>query len=463
MIPVEVRQFLSVTGNNLLIKGEPGVGKTIFALEILKQFYHERDIIYLSTRSDYEDIVRSYPSFRRYIKPENIISANNPVLKSTERPLKAFSYLDLSNVPRSIQLAINLASTFENPIIIFDSWNPLMDQVKEDEVLRVENQVSSALSEYANAVFVTEGEDSLRLEYMVDGVLTLKRLEFNRRLIRELEIEKLRGVAIERHRYLFTLKDAEFTYFRPYTYDPPFKNRVRMPFREDPDPNHLSTMVDGLDGITDGWLKGSINLFEIDVGVGIDYFSVLIPFILSNLNFGRLFVSIPTGGLSGRYILESHFRGFVPSPETKVKFIESGLHPSKTESYILWVDVKDIYDFIREYRRVCEEMRKMSIDKSLLLLIGLDTVERWFRVNGTMKFIAWLSTYVRNRGDVAFMVLKRGQSLPLSVIHTSTTYWKIGRLNGSLIFYGIVPDTGLYAIETTFEKGYPHSRVTQIM
>ncbi|MHC1567180.1 MAG: gas vesicle protein GvpD P-loop domain-containing protein [Candidatus Syntropharchaeia archaeon] len=87
MIPTEILEFFQgEIGKVLLVKGNPGTGKTIFALTLLNEICDLNNGIYLSTRMDSEKLYEDFPWIKDAIPEENIIDATQSEFTSLGIP-----------------------------------------------------------------------------------------------------------------------------------------------------------------------------------------------------------------------------------------------------------------------------------------------------------------------------------------------------------------------------------------
>ena len=87
---------------------------------------------------------------------------------------------------------------------------------------------------------------------MVDGIVNLRKMNMEGRTIRELKIEKLRGVEVKRDSYIFTLHNAEFRCAKPWTWGFIPRERRRTVEPKSAAGGILPSMVEGLDEILGG-------------------------------------------------------------------------------------------------------------------------------------------------------------------------------------------------------------------
>lgn len=350
--------------------------------------------------------------------------------------------------------------------IVADTWDAIAKKLGKEDRLRTEGALVRRCDETdANIVFVSEEPEQTTLDYLVDGIVTLRRGGFEDRLMREIELNKLRGVECKQHKYLFTLTGGRFQCFGPWSWQTiPREKRKLAPVHEDNDPETASTCVDGLDElIGGGWEKGSLNLIEIDENVGTGYYGVVVPAALSFINMRRVFVSFPSGGESGYVLARAFFAGHAKKFEGQTRFIHSKKTPQSEEvPYVIHIDTSDPVSAEEEFYKFGGEFIEKSKDRSMLTFVGSDTFEREFGVDAAMGMLSRAARRVKSSRSVELLLLKEGQRLPKCVVHLASTHWKLKQKDGAMMFYGVVPHTGIHIMETDFSKGYPKTKITPI-
>jgi len=290
-IPNEIQNFFdAVPGQTILIKGNPGTGKTILSLEILEEICERGNGLYLSTRVSPPRLFELYPWASDVIPERNVVNATQTrILKSLRGTelMDGSSEFDYASALNFFKTRYEDVEDMENPMIVIDSWDAILSYLNLGER---RGGLEQSLCEFCHDVetsliFVAERESQTSLDYAVDGIVNLllkdvygeaeggrvydRQLE--RRTCREIEIEKLRGVKIKQHSYVFTLNDGRFQYFTPFTGTEAKLSREVA----DPDVNHLSSGIEDMDSILGGFEKHGFNLFEVEHGVGHRHWTVI--------------------------------------------------------------------------------------------------------------------------------------------------------------------------------------------
>ncbi len=194
-----LKQFMQGPISTLLIKGLAGTGKTIVALEILKAAGKGKGA-YISSRV-----------------PKELLETHIPAMKET---LENQEFLDirLEDTTSVLDFVMQLTEPKKIRTIVFDSWDGLAKELDQKERLRAEKTLMAlANNSGAQFIFVSEEPGATTIDYLVDGILEVVRVEEQDRVIREFIIHKLRGTKIPQHKYIFTLLEGKFTFFGPYT------------------------------------------------------------------------------------------------------------------------------------------------------------------------------------------------------------------------------------------------------
>ncbi|HOO53764.1 MAG TPA: gas vesicle protein GvpD [Methanothrix sp.] len=435
-IPSEIHDFFGVEeGQTLLIKGMPGTGKTTLALEIMNSVCSEMNGMYISTRVNPLRVYGMFPWIDEIIPPKNVVNATQKMLLDS-----------LKNVGKegsSYEVVLDFFKTFldqaeemDDPMIVIDSWDAVINYTAH--ILReAQHSLEQNICEFArdmgiHMIFVSESADLMPLDYIVDGVVTLKNVRMtaplsgeNRpegmttRYAREIKLDKLRGVEIKQKIYTCTLHDGRFRYFEPAieNISPQISIVTDVDRISDPCDGCISTGISDFDKITGGLGFGSCNVLEIDHGVGKRYYQVLTALASNSVKNGRAVHIVPSIGyqLTPRDV-------FVPS---NVMVLEAG------------GDRDQWYETLFKHW----DALRARTGQPILNVMGLDSMEFAFGYERMLNATSRMFQKWKETSDVNVVVVKSGQKSIRMTSHIADTYFVIKELNGGICLYGLIPRT----------------------
>jgi energy-coupling factor transporter ATP-binding protein EcfA2 len=429
-IPNEIRDFFQIEdGQTLLIKGLPGTGKTTLSLEIMNCLCDKKNGMYISTRIDPKRLYATHPWVKEVVPPRNVINATQGKLLES---LKGISK-DLTNyyaVLDFFKVFFDEAEEMDNPMIIIDSWDAVLNYTSQF-IGNAQHSFEQNICEFArdldtHLIFVSEFANVMPLDYIVDGVVTMEQFRLpsyaegsmRTRYVRQIRLDKLRGVEIRQKTYTATLHKGRFSCFEPYREQSDARiasDMVRVP---DPADDRISTGIPDLDSISGGLKYGSCNVMEIDQGVGKRYYQLLTALASNAIKNGRGVFILPSIGyqLSSRDI-------FVP---TNVAVSQpQGLDPE------IWgKELLQKWDVLRE-----------RTGRPILNIIGLDAIEFAFGYNEVLNLTNIMIRKWKETNDITVLIVKSGQQSINMAVHIADTYFLVNELNGGLCLYGIIPRT----------------------
>ncbi len=437
-IPKEIKNFFGIEeGQALLIKGLPGTGKTTLALEIINTLCEKKNGVYISTRIDPQRLYATNPWISDIIPPKNVINATqNRLLKSLKGATRELSEYDA--VLDFFRVFFDEAEEMDNPMIVIDSWDAVLNYtshfIEDTQHSFEQNMCEFARDTGIHLILVSEFADTMPLDYIVDGVVTMEQFKLmgssgtdspnsmRTRHARQIRLNKLRGVEIRQKTYTTTLHGGRFSYFEPYREHQDARiasDVVRVP---DPGEFRISTGIPDLDILTGGLKYGSCNVIEIDHGVGKRYYQILTALASNALKNGRGVFILPSIGyqLSSRDI-------FVP---TNVVISQPG-------------EDEDLEEWGKELLEKWDGLRERT-GKPILNIIGMDAMEFAFGYKQLLNMANRMIRKWKETNDVNVFVVKTGQESINMAIHTADTYFLVNELNGGLCLYGIIPRTEPY-------------------
>ena len=452
------------SGSLIPLAGNPGTGKTVFSAHFIY-----RGIVDYGENGVYVSFAESRKAFLRNMLG---FGFNFDELERQGR----FRFLDLTTmkeegVSAALDLILNEVHRLGAKRLVIDSFSAMAQAFEKPIDVRVAvHLVLSRLVRQLGCttliiVEVPMGSERVGVdveEFVADGIIMLRRDEVEGRLIRKIEVLKLRGRRLKDHRHVFTLKGG-FRVFPRFALKEIGKPR---PFKPLPDtPTHFSTgMIELDEALGGGYPRGSIVLLEVDDNVprgGVS--SILNPVRLNFINNGNGVFSIPSAGLSADYVregLESYAdkRFF----NRNVRIVEFG--EESQEPYIIALRGRSIMD---DYEKLWGHIRafKAETGKTVLGTIGYDTLEYTYPDDPATLIQQMVETAKRVRvsGDLRINIVRLAMKITPHARYISDMHFKLVEIDGSLCLYGLKPRTGIYNIEVDVKEGYPKTKLTPII
>ncbi|MGB7532125.1 MAG: ATPase domain-containing protein [Halobacteriota archaeon] len=448
-IPPELEKALSAgIGYSLLLKGEPGTGKTMLAFELLNEFGGE-NAVYLSSRVSVPALFKQFPWLEERTG-FHVIDATQ-LYFSSKAFLKPRSFSDL--------LHTKLGEEEKPAILVIDSWEAIMSGGKEEKKEELEKVLTDLVRSYAteykmNLILISETTETEILDYLVDGIVEMNRVSLHERRGREILLKKLRGIRIDQHKYGFTLDGGRFKYFGPFP-----MRKIDKPRRVEIVPNtptHISTGCVGIDTILTGGLsKGSTTIVEYGDDLSLlGYTSILAQMIINTIQQGIHCVIIPNSGWDERRLR----RGILP-------FV-------KEEDYTKYLTVFEIRKERGEIRENVKVLKGESMEEdfpiftdfisklepSVMAIIGTDLLEYQYqlKMTGHLERMAELFSYwvmeLREAGNVAVFGMPAGGVLGTELRHMVTNRFDLSVLDRAVVLYCDRPDTKLHCVENVITE-----------
>ena len=334
-LPPEVTHFLTQPPpRTLLVRGLAGSGKTTLVLTLLDAFPGKR--VYVTSRVGSPKLSRDFPWLGTDEgRKISVVDASGRADSATETTRDLPSVKDATGAHGGkadgdercmfppLQEAWDLVPPGQPAMVAIDSWDALVERFLSASTLSSGGPLDRAEMEHRvldrfsrgpfHTVFVLERGDPTRLDYLVDGVVSLGCEAVEDRTERWLSLQKLRGVRLDSSSYPFTLENARFQCITPMLAD--FDPRLRP---ADPDPKPVPGFLwpGSAEFAADfGRLSlGHLTLFETEADVPEDAVGLVLAPIISQViqSGGRVFhVLGPRTSLSA---IREQYRSLV-SPE----------------------------------------------------------------------------------------------------------------------------------------------------
>lgn len=500
-IPEDLLQFFRAPGaHSLIVKGSAGTGKTTFALQLAEELGEGARSYYMSIRVGDESLYRQFPWLREKREGHHI-QRTGGTAEGTEERTKRSTKVDraeLLKLEGRVELGQEGGEVYEkvgegqveNDALIFDLGSDLPEiDLAYDEVERnlpggtlvlvdsidglserygiasskLVNTIQKDLVERGNAnvVYVLESTGDTRLDYLGDGVVRFSSEEHAGRRLRVMTIEKLRGVEIRQHRYIYTLKDGRIHAFSNRPPAQLAEAGVWRPIR-DPGRDSVSWGHSALDELTGGLRAGSFVALEVDPDVPSVFLDGLRLGLIANAaSLGRGIAFVPAQKSSAENVsewigphlkdgvFERHVRVFESSPLGSLEGSKNALHMegSNVDTDLKWSNV---------------EYRLPNSEHPFLSLLAFDTLESVYGEGVLEQMTGHLSAVRRNRdiliGHVSPLTKSTQKLATIAHIHL-----KVQNVNGSILLFGQKPYTGLFNLAFSHENGVPRAVLTPIV
>lgn len=422
--------FLRVKGHTLLIKGEPGCGKTTLALRIMEEF-GDGNGIYISSR------VSETKLYTQISYADKLLSGGK------------FVDVRLDTLESIIRRMLELRGDNQNVLVVLDTWDGLAKELDDKTRIKTEKTLI-ALADGSNArfIFVSEEPTKTTMDYLVDGIVELLRTEESGRIIREIVVHKLRGTPIEQHRYLFSLVGGKFNHVPPYM-EPDYAKSVTPKPKKDPHPDAYS-YGSILDEVFGGIPKGSTLTIEYQENVPYSAIRLItIPLAINFLNMGRSCLYIPLLGANPKQvvdILKPHIGS--EALKQRLRVASAPQLGNKNGAPYFQIERRPVTDSHLSVSGVVEELKGKSKDGKALVVDGISLLENMYSSDIERLVESLADRVIRTQGGedlTVFMLPSKSRLLP-QVLNMTHTHIKLWIKNRSVMMAGEKPITETYCI-----------------
>jgi KaiC/GvpD/RAD55 family RecA-like ATPase len=424
----------------ILLKGEPGTGKTTLALDLLTKFGNG---MYISTRSSLKqstiqnrmlrELVQKGLVYEPNFAPENNVSFGDFRLALPEHIIQAI----LENSQKSKD---------NERLVVLDSWDAfakLLDPVDRQKT----EQSMLAISE-ANGIrllFVSETSDLTAMDYMADAVLVMEDGVFENQRVRRVTWKKLRGFEIPHRSYPYTLEGGRFLMIEtPATFPIP-TNPTKKPFAARKHGIHsYSTGIEAFDSFLGGGLtKGGLVLLELGANIGSLAHIPLIATISGNfMANGGCSITLPSVGINPARAKGMGLRRFTP------EVINSSLrilhfNSEVSDPCFVRLDGTSIEKTLEIVRSVAFSL-KGSEQRSCFIYLGMEMMEYLFGSEKLGGVGIEINQELKKTGDAAIFGLKSGSALTSKLSNSCDIHLKLDQVDGALMLFSVKPPSRVY-------------------
>ncbi|MEM2899621.1 MAG: ATPase domain-containing protein [Thermoplasmata archaeon] len=460
--PPEFKDFFKYIGSLLLIRGKSGTGKTIFSIQLINDFSHPDDALYISTRTSEVRLMHQFPwmdetwlgktlLFSKSIKTGEFIGLTTKFFESKKKEREQNEFQDIKQ------------RTVKKSLVVVDSIEGLAENLHSNKI-KVLNDLIKLIIDPGNAnlVVISESYDD-SLTHLSDGIVSLHKTLLEGRVLRFIHIEKLRGTNIQHPKYLFTLQNAKFKFVPHF---PIWSIRQVIPkekMKWSPIPTPPETISSGSENfdnlLNGGFAPGTYSLFILGQNVPNEVVHLIqFPFILDSLSKKRGLFIIPTPGISSEQIVKIIKRYIDFDLISKYgRFVLEERFPLKTKKECCFVQIPskpNIDDDLETFHKANLELREVSKD-SVARIVGLDYLDARYSNQVDQLFRAYINhvAITHSFGDIQLSFVRETSPSIKVLLPITDAIFKVDAIEGTAIIYGVKPRTSIYAIQPDFKKG----------
>ena len=458
-------------GSMIMLAGNPGTGKTVFATKFLSTGvtdFGERGI-YVSFGEDKETLA------------DNMVEQFGPEIGESMRSekIKFLEYTVMTDVGLEAVLKSILDEIRRTGAkrLVIDSYSAMAPLFEKEGVRTVLHSVlGEAIREAGcTTIVICEvplGDRNLGTgveEFVADGVMMLGVQEIDGRPIREIEILKMRGSKLAKTKCVFSLEGG-FEVFDPVQTYQTKKPQLKYDAIAD-SPNRYSTGLAELDDIlSGGYARGDVVLLEVGENVSAAEYSMFtIPCIRNFLRHGKAVIDIPSVGV-GMTLPDSLLRQSDLTPEQVDELLtlcipkeHLGVVPKNTLTWAF--DGNDVAGSLENFPAMISKLTQ-KFQQTSLYMEGVDTLFTSFGPENVVKILNATITASRSYGNLNLLVLRPGIPAPAlyeMLRSIADVHLRLIKKEGTLLFLGLKPWTGIYAVQTDKTRGYPWPRLVPLV
>ncbi|MBM4249856.1 MAG: hypothetical protein FJ149_10595 [Euryarchaeota archaeon] len=488
-LPPEVLHLLNnPEGRFVLVKGSAGTGKTLFCLELVR----ECGGLYISTRVRPDRLYADCPGLEECVPPDFIIDAATDIDESilreymarpsgpqagtassspaNNRKRSATGFMADLAMPPLLRKILDRIEVAQIPfVVVIDSWDAVFSYTEGQrsdmrrgwsrEELRA-LLFNAFRNRNVNLVMVGENGQSGELDFLVDGVIDMRRERWNGRILRVMHLTKTRGTEAVHPEYLFTLHDGRFQYFEPFVPKIPARPRRWKPM-EDTEARFSSGSEDLDILLGGGFRRGTTVLVELGETVPDEALEQFVTQLSANfLSQGRSLLMVPPGGMDIESIAQRGVRDVgeeVFNPNARL--VEKGGGPvPRDKPYIVSLKFESPRQDFNDWLYIYKSLRQRT-GQPVLEIVGIDTQEARYGEDAYKELLSVSSELTRKEGNLTIRITRPGmEGLTRRCANVSDVHLKMVELSGAVLVYLEKPRSGLYYMDT--DAGGGNIRIT---
>ncbi|MFO8050172.1 MAG: gas vesicle protein GvpD P-loop domain-containing protein [Thermoplasmatota archaeon] len=445
-IPPEIISFFRESvGEILLIKGPPGSGKTLFSLECMRALCKSKKGITIFSRMDQDQMSAELPWLLEGTDKSRMYPFHgNTKMADPNWFKREFDSLNTKNDGDPIGY------------LLFDPIDAITEQYENPE-RKMKEIVSLVQSTNVSAIMVQEEQGTSYLDHLAGGVVRLYFGEEEGRRYRALSLEKMRGVEVKHSKYTFTLHKGTFCSFLPWDLKDISKGEWIV--IEDSD-THFSTGLQDLDDILGGgYQRGSYNIIDIDDNItSREYFLLLRPTLLNFIMNGNGILMVPPAGEHPESIRDDMME-FIEKDTLSMKLVFLDYFSSSSDKNYIIPMGSSRKESVQQRGLEAIQVLRGEEKRPYLDFVGLDTMEYLIGESLTLRHLLTGISKTKVTKTLGIGIAKPGLKIGQGIRNMSDVYLRMVKLNSIPCFYGIKPETGIFAIMPDPDHGYPNLKI----
>ncbi len=450
-----LRFFTQRQGRVLLVRGDPGAGKTLFAVQALDVLRQQGgEVLYISTRVDTDTVYRNYLKETTGLGRSNVLDISQDPFDTDIAPAADIG-ADRFDPETFLEWLQTVGEVADPLTAVFDSWE-LVDRHLRSQSRRSDSVEAGELVTRVAAlarqhgfrvVLIAEETEQTSLDYVVDGVVELSvGHSTGGRPERSLLFEKLRGVRIPNRARPFTLSGETFRVFTPVNLPVSLGTTSGAEWvAVDNSKSTFSTGIEDLDAMLGGgYDRGSVVHFELGPDLSRDAWSL--PCLATARNFlahnlGVAVVPLPESspGLARRnlepVLSDTNFENCCEVFETyNHQRTRADSDNDEGPAETLADDLTGGFSY-DDYLRRLASLREQS-NGPLLQIVSMDAAGDVFS-----EILSNHATYVALHNDLSVLVTKPGNGNRTRADRIADVHLRLERRGETVFLYGKNPVT----------------------
>ncbi len=306
----------------------------------------------------------------------------------------------------------------------------------------------------ANVVYVLESAGGTHMDYLGDGVVSLSSTEISGRRARVMELEKLRGVKVDRHKYMFTLVNGRLETFPASPNTITHAEKKWKPLHE-PGQETASFGCRQLDEIFGGLQYGSVTLIEVGENVPSVYSDVIQNAMVANFAYKNSGVAWIPSRKASYDILHDRISAMIGEDrfERNVRIFEQSSSAPTDIPYLISLEGNKL---LTDLKWETIEYNLMESSHPFLSLLGFDILESMYGYENDKGLLDGLVEHVgairRGKHVMVAQALSSSKLYLQWLSDISLMHIKMENIEGTVMMHGMKPYTQFYGMMPNTES-----------